>query len=575
MVYDTWVQRGLVFADGSGREHYREEDINLTVTPAMVNDRNESVFATIFMTIEGASRWEGDKGLGGEGIFDDRKSLSRVVELMRYKRKRVKAKKKEARSLLGGRGDDEKEHVDGREIGEMKGADGQTPSSSSSSSSSNDEDNEFYYAKSFMPELTLSSIPGINQEFPRGGIPPQMMTSGDFTFYEGDGGRSGAYYPVLYNNEFWMTSEKMIAINSTLIGREIPLKLSYNTLSMWKWQMMTSMEKQWESQANMNSMLKMGGDDDDDVSKKESDMMRNLLMDTNPVLLVVTAVVSCLHSLFDMLAFKNDIKFFKNKKSMAGISLRTMVVNLFFQGVVFLYLVDNDTSFMILVSNGVGLAIEVWKLTRAVKFGFEDGKIVWTEAETYKNSKTKEFDEIATNHLLYITAPLMIGYSIYSLVNLKHKGWYSWILSSIVGFIYMFGFVMMTPQLFINYKLKSVAHLNWRTMTYKSLNTFIDDLFAFVVKMPLMHRLSCFRDDIIFFIFLYQRWIYRVDFTRVNEFGQCEEPTAEEIEDQEKLKSEEISSTSTKMRRSARDRRQDDNDDNDDIDNKKSSNDID
>lgn len=45
-----------------------------------------------------------------------------------------------------------------------------------------------------------------------------------------------------------------------------------------------------------------------------------------------------------------------------------------------------------------------------------------------------------------------------------------------VGFIYVFGFVMMTPQLFINYKLKSVAHLPWRAMIYKSINTFIDDV---------------------------------------------------------------------------------------------------
>lgn len=56
----------------------------------------------------------------------------------------------------------------------------------------------------------------------------------------------------------------------------------------------------------------------------------------------------------------------------------------------------------------------------------------------------------------------------------------------------------MTPQLvyykillknnffflkFINYKLKSVAHLPWRTFAYKALNTFIDDLFAFIIKM--------------------------------------------------------------------------------------------
>ena len=53
---------------------------------------------------------------------------------------------------------------------------------------------------------------------------------------------------------------------------------------------------------------------------------------------------------------------------------------------------------------------------------------------------------------------------------------------------------MMTPQLFIKYKLKSVSHLPWRMMTYKALNTFIDDLFAFVIKMPTMYRLGCFRD---------------------------------------------------------------------------------
>lgn len=40
------------------------------------------------------------------------------------------------------------------------------------------------------------------------------------------------------------------------------------------------------------------------------------------------------------------------------------------------------------------------------------------------------------------------------------------------------------------------------------------DLFAFIIKMPTMHRLSVFRDDIVFFIYIYQRWIYRVDSSR-------------------------------------------------------------
>jgi len=68
------------------------------------------------------------------------------------------------------------------------------------------------------------------------------------------------------------------------------------------------------------------------------------------------------------------------------------------------------------------------------------------------------------------------------------------ILSSLTGAVYTLGFIMMTPQLFINYKLKSVAHLPWKTFMYKALNTFIDDLFAFIIRMPILHRLSVFRD---------------------------------------------------------------------------------
>lgn len=59
-----------------------------------------------------------------------------------------------------------------------------------------------------------------------------------------------------------------------------------------------------------------------------------------------------------------------------------------------------------------------------------------------------------------------------------------------------------------------------KAMTYKFLNTFIDDLFAFTIKMPTLHRLATLRDDVIFFVYLYQSWAYKVDFTRVNEFGQ-------------------------------------------------------
>merc|ERR1711959_540356 len=106
---------------------------------------------------------------------------------------------------------------------------------------------------------------------------------------------------------------------------------------------------------------------------------------------------------------------------------------------------------------------------------------------------------------------------------MKHKSLYSWVISSMAHGVYALGFILMTPQLFINYKLKSVAHLPWKAFMYKAFNTFIDDVFSFAVAMPWQHRIACLRDDVIFFGYLWQRWIYGVDKSRVNEFGRAYE----------------------------------------------------
>ena len=76
---------------------------------------------------------------------------------------------------------------------------------------------------------------------------------------------------------------------------------------------------------------------------------------------------------------------------------------------------------------------------------------------------------------------MVVGWALYALVSYPHRGWYSWVVGSLADAVYLFGFVMMTPQLFINYKLRSVAHLPWRVLMYKAFNTFIDDAFALMV----------------------------------------------------------------------------------------------
>ena len=73
-----------------------------------------------------------------------------------------------------------------------------------------------------------------------------------------------------------------------------------------------------------------------------------------------------------------------------------------------------------------------------------------------------------------------------------------------------------------------------KAMTYKFLNTFIDDLFAFTIKMPTLHRLATLRDDLIFFVYIYQAWAYKVDYSRVNEFGQGPDGEGDETVEEKK-----------------------------------------
>ncbi|KAG0074989.1 hypothetical protein BGZ90_010284 [Linnemannia elongata] len=329
---------------------------------------------------------------------------------------------------------------------------------------------------------------------------------------------NGFVLPVVYINDFWQLKEHMTAINETV--KELPLRINFHPISYMKLQMYSSLDIGMSKQSGM-----MGG------TGGELDEVKRMLIETNPYLLALTVIVSCLHSAFEMLAFKNDIAFWKDKKGTAGLSVRSIFLDIAQQIIVFLYLMDNntETSYMILIGQAVGLAIELWKVKKALKVDIvpaTTGMLPWrlhfntSEPLSDLEEKTKEYDEEAFKYLTYAAFPLLGCYAIYSVMYEEHKSWYSFVVGTLVGFVYTFGFIKMTPQLFINYKLKSVAHMPFRTMMYKSLNTFIDDLFSFIIKMPMLHRLACLRDDVVFFIYLYQRWIYRTDHSRANEFGQ-------------------------------------------------------
>ncbi|KAK3028692.1 hypothetical protein RJ639_038071 [Escallonia herrerae] len=353
------------------------------------------------------------------------------------------------------------------------------------------------------PNITINLVDDFTR-YSQNAVPPNIAP------YLNVENSTGDYYPIVFFNEFWLLRDKFIPINETV--NELPLHLEVGPISMTKWQLFLQIDQSFQIHRSYGSML-----------EGEADELKRVFLEGNPYLLVITMVVSLLHSVFDFLAFKNDIQFWNKNKSMEGLSAKSVIVSFICQLIVFLYLLDNDTSWMILASSGVGCCIEFWKIGKAMHIEIDrSGRIPmlrFRDRESYAGNKTKEYDDLAMKYLSYVLFFLVACSSIYSLKYERHRSWYSWILSSLTSCVYMFGFIMMCPQLFINYKLKSVAHLPWRQMTYKFLNTIIDDLFAFVIKMPLLHRLSVFRDDLIFLIYLYQRWVYPVDRKRVNEFG--------------------------------------------------------
>ncbi|XP_013401359.1 cleft lip and palate transmembrane protein 1 [Lingula anatina] len=346
------------------------------------------------------------------------------------------------------------------------------------------------------------------------GAVPQPLD--EFVEFLPDGSK---YLPILYYNDYWNLNSDYQPINDTV--KYLNISLTYSPITLFKWQLYAAqgMRNKWYS-----SIL---GDDMVGESDEEQDSLKRTFVETNPYLLALTFIVSIVHSVFEFLAFKNDIQFWKNRKSLEGLSVRSVFFNVFQSLIVVLYVLDNETNTIVRISVFIGLLIEVWKIHKVMDIKTDQENRVFgifprislQDKSSYTESHTKEYDQMAFKYLSWALYPLLGGYAVYSLMYVEQKGWYSWVLSMLYGFLLTFGFIMMTPQLFINYKLKSVAHLPWRMLTYKFLNTFIDDIFAFVIKMPTLYRIGCFRDDIVFLIFIYQRWIYRVDPSRVNEFG--------------------------------------------------------
>ena len=177
-------------------------------------------------------------------------------------------------------------------------------------------------------------------------------------------------------------------------------------------------------------------------------------------------------------------------------SLKTLFFELVAEIIILLYLYEYDSGKLILFFNFLDILVTLWKITRtySLNFSLQFPFIRVTTSELYK--QREKIDGNAVWYMNYLLVPLMALYLIYALYR---RNWtviyyYRFALETAVAFIAIFGFILMTPQLYINYKLKSVEHLNWRGLIYRFVTTIIDDVFAFMVTMPMLRRLMYFRD---------------------------------------------------------------------------------
>ena len=137
------------------------------------------------------------------------------------------------------------------------------------------------------------------------------------------------YKPILWLNDYWNLNRDYMPINSTT--PLLNLTLTFQPLSMFKWQMYSAQTmrnrseelsyrhraKQNKNRFNMLSGL-MGEEEDD----QDQDSVKEAFLETNIYLLVCTFVISIVHSVFEFLAFKNDIQFWKERKTTEGLSVR-------------------------------------------------------------------------------------------------------------------------------------------------------------------------------------------------------------------------------------------------------------
>ena len=109
----------------------------------------------------------------------------------------------------------------------------------------------------------------------------------------------------------------MLELNSSV--KTVDLNIDFNNVKHWKFSMLASIDEGMKQTAKKaaNGQMNAGGDG------SEIEELKRIMLESNSYLLATTGIVTLLHTIFEMLAFKNDVSHWRNKKDNVGTSFRT------------------------------------------------------------------------------------------------------------------------------------------------------------------------------------------------------------------------------------------------------------
>lgn len=170
----------------------------------------------------------------------------------------------------------------------------------------NDDDDEDQYYPHWKKEINVNLICDNSLYNKSGSMPSEIARNLKVDF------ATMTYAPIIYMSDFWHLKKDFRPMNDSLDGISLNLTLNFQNMDPYYFNFQQNFARNHAAQQEWG------------LETLDLDELKRIYVETDKLLLTVTMIVSALHSIFEFLAFKNDISFWNNKESMEGISIKSL-----------------------------------------------------------------------------------------------------------------------------------------------------------------------------------------------------------------------------------------------------------